>query len=143
MAKNTKENREEIQKIRDARIQKLKDLLLNFVNDLARLHAGNEVTFDYLDPSVASTIQKSALSFLKSGDRMQPDFGDFAQADIYNNFLDEENMPVEGMISFKDKSIRKQESGANFKTDPIFVELYFIVSSDLNKIINYRIEFTE
>lgn len=76
--------------------------------DLALLMAGREAGFGGFDPELARVVGEALSPFLEAGWRLDPDFGDRANADVAG--LDEPG-PVDVHLTFQDRSVAVAPDG--------------------------------
>jgi hypothetical protein len=113
------------------------ELLERFLQDFGRLLAGHSVPFDYMDPITAQLLRQAAEPFLSTGERLRPDFDEWAHREIIGD-RDRPERPIHVRVFFRDQSVLETVDGGRLRNVPQDITAELLVSGDGRQILGIK-----
>lgn len=126
--------------LRSDRVQRVLEVVEQFVYDLGLLVAGHDVDLSpYVAPGAAERLHEAVQPALRSGTVTRPDFGEYAQLRIDGDLLDLA-APVQTMVEFDDRSSLLDDQGAAVSRPRRHVILKLILDPAITRVLDHHIE---
>lgn len=118
------------------RLDKVTTLAEEFIYDLGRLLAGHNPPLEYVLPPVAVQLRDMATPFLRTGDRMVPNFSDVR---LTVQWPKDQRRAIAATAVFLDQSARQTARGQTVNPPPRRVTVELQTDADATRIVEARV----
>ena len=121
----------------EVRVSSLRRLLDDFIYDVGAVMAGLEPDLAYVAPGTADLLRDALRPFHDAGYRVDPDFGDTAQAHVTG--LDGQGV-VRADLTLSDRSVLVAADGRREASPRQSWRLTVLVDHPLERVIGFRVQ---
>jgi len=125
---------------KEERLGRLTTLAEDFIYDLGRLLAGEKPPLDYVTDKVAAQLRAMAAPFLRTGDRMVPNFSD---VQLTVQWPSDHQRAIGATAVFSDQSKRQTAGGETVTPPPKRVTIQLQTDAEASRIVNAQVSSTD